>query len=83
MTAIGKDAGAPTLPRLGSRQWEMLDRICRTNGGGIYVPGGGAEHKTIMRLHELGYVQGKAGQPYCAVHTRDGLQVWRDWKSAQ
>lgn len=71
------------LPRLGSRQWAMLDKICRTSGGGIYVPGGGPEHKLIMRLHELGLVQGKAGQQYRAVHTREGLDIWRQWQSAK
>lgn len=70
-----------TQPKLGKRQWEMLDRICRTNGGGVFVPPSGHEHNIILRLHELGFVQGKAGQQYRAVHTRDGFDAWRHWLS--
>lgn len=68
------------LPRLGKRQWEMLGKIVRTNGGGIYVYY--SIQKTVLRLHELGLVQGKAGQQYCAVHTREGLEAWRAYQRA-
>lgn len=68
--------------RLGARQWEMLDRICRSNGGGVFVGffEGDPEAKTILRLHELGLVQGKSGDLSCAVHTRKGLDLWREQK---
>lgn len=61
--------------KLGKRQLEMLIKICKTNGGGLYVSG--RDEKIIMRLHELELVQGKSGAQYCAVHTTKGMKLYK------
>lgn len=61
--------------RLGSAQFAMLDSICRTNGGGR--SGYSLNRRTMRSLESKGLIQGKAGQEYCAVHTREGLDLWR------
>jgi len=60
---------------LGKAQLAMLGEICRTNGGGVsgYRP----NQRTMRSLEERGLIQGKAGQEWCAVHTREGLELWR------
>jgi len=58
-------------------QWELLDRICRTNGGGLSLPPGD-ELKRAQSLYRRGLAQGKSGQQYRAVHTPDGLKLWRE-----
>jgi len=62
-------------PVLTPTQKKMLDAICKTNGGGIFPAG--AEFRTVKQLEKKGLVQGKLGQQYCAVHTREGLTLWR------
>lgn len=62
-------------PRLSKSQFEMLDKICRTNGGGC--SGYSLDRRVMRSLETRGLIQGKAGQEYCAVHTREGLQLWR------
>lgn len=61
--------------KLGSKQREMLIKICKTNGGGLFVSG--PDQKVIFSLEKKGLVQGKAGQQYCAVHTKKGLEIYR------
>lgn len=61
--------------RLGKTQFAMLDRICRTNGGG--VSGYSLNRRVMERLYELDLIQGKRGQEWCAVHTSEGLALWR------
>lgn len=64
--------------KLTEPQWELLDRICRSNGGGVTVGmSPGAEFNRAHALYKRGYAQGKAGQPYKAVHTPEGLKLWR------
>jgi hypothetical protein len=67
------------------KQWEMLDRICRTNGGGIHAgfSEGARGTKTIRVLEKHGLVQGKSGNKGCAVHTRKGLAFWRTRKEME
>ena len=67
--------GEASHMKLTEPQWRVLNRICRTNGGG--VDAWGRDAPVIRRLHEKGLVQGKAGQQHCAVHTREGLELWR------
>lgn len=60
--------------RLGTRQAAALRQIVKTNGGGV-CPITSPDVKMVMRLHELGLVQGKKGQDGRVVHTAAGL----DW----
>lgn len=65
-------------PKLTPAQWDLLDAICRTNGGGLSV--GMSDDVTFKRaqsLYRKGLAQGKYRQPHCAVHTRAGLAFWR------
>lgn len=64
--------------KLGKVQKELLIKVCKTNGGGVYVGSDSKTQKVLMRLNELGLVQGKLGQPYCAVHTGEGLKIFRE-----
>lgn len=66
--------------KLSKAQWELLDRICRTNGGGVTVAISSIS-KTTQRLYDLGLIQGKSGEQYCAVHTPPGLKLWRERKT--
>jgi hypothetical protein len=61
--------------RLGPRQREFLARVCKTNGGGINC--WGEEERIFRSLERHGLIQGKSGQPCCAVHTREGLELHR------
>lgn len=63
--------------KLGKRQFELLAKICKSNGGGVYVSGSGPEYKIIRRLEEMGLIQGKSGQPYMAVHTPAGFNLYK------
>lgn len=70
--------------KLTKAQWDALDRICRTNGGGVavrctikddvVVP----THKPTAALFAKGLIQGKAGSYQTVVHTREGLRLWRE-----
>ncbi len=64
-------------PKLTPSQWKWLDKICRTNGGGVDVALTPPIPKAVLHLYDLGLVQGKSGCQWCAVHTRDGLSLWR------
>lgn len=59
--------------KLGKKQKEFLSKVCKTNGGGVYITS--EWEKIALRLNELGLIQGKLGQPSCAVHTREGLEI--------
>ena len=68
-------------------QMEMLDMVCRTNGGGVRIrchigeDGYGIPINTAYRkLQQLGLIQGKSGECETVVHTREGLSMWRSWK---
>lgn len=73
--------------KLTKAQLDALDRICRTNGGGVavrcvvkdgeVVP----THKPTAALFGKGLIQGKAGSFETVVHTREGLQLWRERKA--
>lgn len=69
--------------KLTPAQWRMLDDVCRTNGGGVAVgfSYGTRSWKVAQRLMDMGLVQGKAGQQYRAVHTKEGLELWRERNS--
>ena len=72
----------PRKPRaLTANQLRVLHRILQTNGGGISVYGD-EDQRTIMALHRRGLVQGKAGAQHRAVHTREGLELWRKLEAA-
>lgn len=69
------------LPRLGPRQWELLGRVVRTSGGGVNCF---SENERLFRsLEKRGLIQGKSGQPWRAVHTREGLEAWRAHEKAE
>jgi uncharacterized protein YjhX (UPF0386 family) len=61
--------------RLGARQLDLLDRVCRTSGGGVSCFG--EQERVYRSLERKGLIQGKSGQQYRAVHTREGLALWR------
>lgn len=65
--------------KLTPRQAEVLRQVVRTNGGGLHA--GFHERQPITRilraLESKGLVQGKAGMPHRAVHTRAGLEWTR------
>lgn len=64
------------MRKLTKLQFQALDVVCRTNGGGI---SGYSDWKTqITALHKKGLVQGKAGQQHRVVHTSEGLALWRE-----
>ncbi len=63
------------MTKLTELQFEALDAVCRTNGGGI--SGYSAWRPQLLALEKKGLVQGKAGQQCRAVHTPDGLALWR------
>jgi len=60
---------------LTEKQRELLDRICRTNGGGISLYS--ADKSVLRGLMRRHLVQGKLGQPGAVVHTKEGLRAWR------
>ena len=62
--------------KLTAPQERVLRRVVNTNGGGIYVEVD-PDRRVIMRLHEMGLVQGKASHAARVVHTRDGLDLIR------
>lgn len=65
--------------KLTPAQWEMLDRVCRTNGGGVFAEFS-ETHRTTKLLRKLeakGLVQGKSNRQSWAVHTPEGLALWR------
>lgn len=57
------------------KQWELLDRVCRTNGGGCHE----ADHPaaSIKGLMDRHLIQGKAGHAGRFVHTRLGWDYWK------
>lgn len=75
---------AMPIPKLTPLQWELLDRICRSNGGGVSVGMTvGDEWKRAQSLYRRGLAQGKSGQQYRAVHTPAGLAAWRAYIAQQ
>ena len=62
-------------------QRERLHKVCRTNGGGVYIRckwrGGEVvpSDKPMCALFDKGLIQGKAGGYETVVHTRLGLEV--------
>lgn len=62
-------------------QAELLDRICRTNGGGVSIHDTNKSALTgLMKRH---FVQGKQNGPTKVVHTREGLAEWRSRRIAK
>jgi hypothetical protein len=68
------------LEKLTAPQEMMLRRIVATNGGGVHAGFNEARNDTrvMRRLEAMGLVQGKAGSPGWAVHTRAGLEWVRE-----
>lgn len=67
--------------KLPPAQRAMLDKICRTNGGGVWAEGLSA--RTRNALERAGLIQGKSGRQDYAVHTREGLALWREQQAKQ
>lgn len=65
--------------KLTEAQQHMLIRVCRTNGGGIHAgfSESNSDTKFLRQLERMGLVQGKNGRPSYAVHTRKGLELFR------
>ena len=66
-------------------QWEVLDRVCRTNGGGVTIrctvrDGAIAvpSHAPTAALFAKGLIQGKSNSFSTVVHTSEGLRLWRE-----
>jgi hypothetical protein len=70
------------MEKLTDLQWELLDSICHSNGGGVSLHTT-ADRKRAQSLYRKGLAQGKAGQQYKAVHTADGLKLWRERAAAR
>lgn len=66
----------PKPIKLTPAQVKLLDKICRTNGGGVPAR---PDNSTVNRLVNLGFIQGKSGRQWWAVHTRPGLEYWREF----
>lgn len=73
------------MTKLTKPQWDALDRICRTNGGGVAVRCKVNDDDVVVPIHKptaalfaKGLIQGKAGGYEKVVHTREGLQLWRE-----
>ena len=63
--------------RLSPKMVEMLDRVCRTNGGGVSISGlGPGERSTIAALEARDLVREKPGD-LAVIHTKAGLELWR------
>lgn len=78
MTAMEERAGL-TKP-----QREALDRVCRTNGGGVRIACKVTEDGEVIptqlpyrKLFDLGFIQGKSGAYSTVVHTREGFRALR------
>lgn len=68
---------------LSAAQLRMLDRVVRTNGGGLSVYSiDGRERAILRRLEDADLIQGEQGQQYMAVHTKEGLQRLREIQDA-
>lgn len=65
----------PLVRALTEKQFDLLDRICRTNGGGISLFSG--ERSVIRALMSRHFIQGKLNGPARIVHTREGMTEWR------
>lgn len=65
--------------RLGNVEKAALDKICRTNGGGVSQIDIGA--RVIRSLFKKGLIQGKSGAQYKIVHTEAGLNLWREFSA--
>lgn len=65
--------------KLTPKQFCMLERVCKTNGGGVHAgfSEGNQDTKTIRQLERKGLVQGKAGRSAYAVHTKEGFAAYR------
>lgn len=59
--------------KLGRRQAAILRDVVATNGGGISA-GTYCDLTPVRALERRGLIQGKAGEPYRIVHTREGLE---------
>lgn len=71
-------AGERGKPKLTTAQEKMLERVVKTNGGGVNGYSLTArEIATAYELHDLELVQGKAGNLSRIVHTKEGLALWR------
>lgn len=60
---------------------DLLERIVRTNGGGVSAYG--QHHKTVQGLVDRHLIQGKAGQAWRMVHTPIGLDFIRKRKAGR
>jgi uncharacterized protein YjhX (UPF0386 family) len=62
---------------LTERQLALLRAVVASNGGGVSCAVD--PERTVMRqLERRGLVQGKAGEQWRAVHTKEGLAVVRE-----
>ena len=68
------------MQKLTAPQEKMLRLIVATNGGGVFVGFNECTNavKIMRRLEAFGLIQGKAGSPSWAVHTRPGLEWVRE-----
>jgi hypothetical protein len=66
--------------KLTEAELKVLGAVIHTNGGGLHAGFSESEQitKVIRRLERKGLVQGKLGAARRAVHTKEGLRVWRE-----
>jgi hypothetical protein len=69
------------MTKLTELQVQALNAVCRTNGGGISLYSDWRPQ--LVALHKKGLVQGKSGNQSRAVHTAEGLKLWRELSSAK
>lgn len=66
----------PVVRKMTPAQEDLLRKIVATNGGGVDVSGPYRNAaKALVARH---FIQGKRGQGYIAVHTREGLEWVRN-----
>ena len=62
--------------KLGVRQKDLLFKVCKTNGGGVFIFGG-ETYKIAKSLEKKGLIQGKLNDDGWAVHTKAGLDLFK------
>ena len=65
----------PLIKPMTEKHAAMLNRICRTNGGGVSIYD--TDRSVLKGLVRRHFVQGKAGNDGRIVHTREGITAWR------
>lgn len=63
--------------KLGSKQKEFLSKVCKSNGGGVPIITAN-DLKISKSLEKKGLIQGKSNGPGRAVHTKAGIDLFKE-----